>query len=102
MKSKTRKAAGKASLDPLVRPDWTSNGTGCNNSVQYLETVSIVESMIRNDAHMLLSGRADQTARLIVSTLAHNHGFGPNGERLPPQRSGGRQHALVGSSGGTE
>lgn len=78
MKSKTRKAAGKASLNPLVRLDWTSEGTGCNNSVKYLEMVSIVESLIRGDAHMLLSGRADQTARLIVSTLAHKHGFVPN------------------------
>lgn len=59
--------------------DWTVNPeTGRSNSSQaYYDLVYAVESLIRQDAHKLIAGRADATARLIVSQLAHVHGMVP-------------------------
>lgn len=63
--------------------DWTKLDGRSNSSPTYLELVAAVEDLIRHDAHALLAGRADQTARLIVAHLAHKHGMVPrNEERL--------------------
>lgn len=57
---------------------WTSSAEGItNSSPKYLELVAVVEQLIRQDAHMLISGRADITARMIVARLAHAHGLAP-------------------------
>lgn len=55
--------------------DWTSKDGISNTSDKYLEICKVVENLIRGDAHMLMAGRADATARLIVSNLAHKHGM---------------------------
>lgn len=58
--------------------DWTADETGRSNSSEiYLHLVKEVEHLIRSDAHMLISGRADATAGLIVAQLAHVHGLVP-------------------------
>ena len=57
--------------------DWTSNGRGSNNSPRFLELCKAVEALIRGDAHMLIQGRADRTAGLIMAQLAHVHNVGP-------------------------
>jgi hypothetical protein len=63
--------------------DWTRDPeTGRSNSSQkYIETVKIVERLIRDEAHLLIAGRADSTAGLIVSQLAHKYGFAPRKEQ---------------------
>ena len=56
--------------------DWTCNERGVSNSSeQYLRIVQTVERLIREDAWMLINGKADRTAGLIVAQLAHKHGF---------------------------
>ena len=52
--------------------DWTVDPeTGrSNSSEKYNELCKLVESLIRGDAFMLINGRADETARMIVSHLA--------------------------------
>lgn len=58
--------------------DWTQDDEGRSNSSDlFLSLVGEVERLIRNDAHALLNGRVDQTARLVVAQLAHVHGLGP-------------------------
>ena len=58
--------------------DWTCSDDGrSNSSPKYLELVGEVERLIRGDAFKLIAGRADMTARLIVSQLAHVHGLAP-------------------------
>lgn len=59
--------------------DWTAHNGVANSSAKYLSLVSEVASIIREDAHKLLAGRADMTARLIMSHLAHKHGLAPKG-----------------------
>ncbi len=57
--------------------DWTAK-YGCSNcSDVFEELVAIVERLIRSDAHSLMQGRADSTARLIMAQLAHAHGMVP-------------------------
>lgn len=63
----------------IVRDDWTAERGHTNSSQAYLELVEFVESLIRQDAHKLIAGRADMTARLIVSQLAHTYGMRPDG-----------------------
>lgn len=57
--------------------DWTAEGTVANSSEEFLRLCAEVERLIRGDAHMLISGRADATARLIMANLAHEHGLAP-------------------------
>ena len=65
---------------PTSTLDWTADEFGrSNSSERYVELVQAVERLIRGDAHFLLSGRADMTARLIMSHLAHKHGMVPGG-----------------------
>lgn len=66
--------------------DWTVDPeTGrSDSSPLYLSLVLEVERLIRGDAHTLIAGRAQNTARLIVSHLAHKHGLVPF--RLHPVR----------------
>lgn len=61
--------------------DWTVDPkTGrSNSSPEFLRLCDAVERLIRGDAHKLISGRADATARLVVAQLAHEHGMVPNG-----------------------
>ncbi len=62
----------------VVMHDWTQGTEGRSNSSEnYERLVKHVERLIRNDAHQLISGNADATARLIVAQLAHKHGMAP-------------------------
>lgn len=64
--------------------DWTADGQGfTNSSPVYVDLVAAVEGLIRRSAHELLAGRADMTARLIVSQLAHVHGLMPGPKPVP-------------------
>lgn len=61
-----------------MKNDWTADSDGRTNSSEiYLHLVEEIERLIRGDAHMLISGRADATARLIMAQLAHIHGLVP-------------------------
>lgn len=58
--------------------DWTRDDGGRQNaSPLFLKLCDEVELLIRNDANGLLNGRADVTAKLILSQLAHRYGLGP-------------------------
>jgi hypothetical protein len=59
--------------------DWTVDPeTGrSNSSARYKELVAVIERLIRDDAHMLLSGHAECTAGLILAHLTHKYGFAP-------------------------
>lgn len=69
----------QASNGGIARDDWTAERGRTNSSQAYLELVEFVESLIRQDAHKLIAGRADMTAGLIVSQLAHTYGMRPDG-----------------------
>lgn len=61
--------------------DWTTGPDGVSNSSeQFRHLVAEVERLIRGDAHMLIAGRADRTAGLIMAQLAHRHGMRPASE----------------------
>lgn len=59
--------------------DWTVDPlTGrSNSSPEFEHLVGEVTRLIRDEAHALLSGRADMTAALILAQLAHVHGLAP-------------------------
>lgn len=58
--------------------DWTCDNTGRSNSSQKFQRLcDDVERMIRGDAHSLIAGNAQSTARLIMAQLAHVHGLAP-------------------------
>jgi len=58
--------------------DWTCSVDGrSNSSVEFLRLCREVEALIRQDAFMLIAGRADRTAGLIMAQLAHRHGLAP-------------------------
>ena len=58
--------------------DWTCDEEGrSNSSERFKEICKEVERLIRDDANMLIMGRADRTAGLIVARLAHKFNFGP-------------------------
>jgi hypothetical protein len=59
--------------------DWTRDEmTGrSNSSPLFCFLVEEVERLIKDDAHALIRGRADKTARLIMAHLAHEHGLAP-------------------------
>lgn len=57
--------------------DWTQKDGVANTSDEFLDLCDAVERLIRGDAHALLGGRADKTARLIMANLAHKHGLAP-------------------------
>jgi hypothetical protein len=62
--------------------DWTCDEEGRSNSSATFEAIcDHVEGLIRNDAHSLIGGRADMTARLIVAQLAHVHHLTPPNEK---------------------
>lgn len=55
---------------------WTIGPEGrSNTSLAFQQVVAEVERLIRQDAHMLISGHAENTAGLIVAHLAHKHGM---------------------------
>jgi len=59
--------------------DWTCDENGVYNSSQAFNEISeVIHRIIRNDAHMLLSGQSLQTARLILARLAHRYGMAPH------------------------
>jgi hypothetical protein len=67
----------------ILDPNWTQGPEGHTNaSPEYQHIVAHVERLIRNDAASLIAGRADITARLIVSHLAHVYGMVPDKEAL--------------------
>lgn len=70
-------AGEKAAVALGSDADWTAEDGRTNSSSKYLLLVAHVEALIRGDAHNLLNGRADATARLVVSQLAHVHGLHP-------------------------
>lgn len=58
--------------------DWTWDERGhSNSSAKFMHLCNEVERLIRSDAHMLIAGRADMTARFIMAQLAHVHGLAP-------------------------
>ena len=63
--------------------DWTAKNGKSNSSDEYLRLVAEVERLIRDDAHMLISGKADKTAGLIMAQLAHKHGLAPLRDNPP-------------------
>lgn len=79
--------------------DWTANSDGVTNSSEKFEALcEEVEQLIRHDAHKLIAGRADMTARLIMANLAHEHGLRPaeHALRRKPPNGGGGAHPGVG------
>lgn len=78
MRPETVGSAGQDRI-PDTAADWTVGHEGrSNSSLGFHAVVDEVERLIRSDAHMLLSGRADKTARLIVAHLAHKFGMTPD------------------------
>ena len=65
---------------PSGESDWTIGPGGrTNTSAEFEALVYVVEQLIRNSAHTLISGGGPkEVARLIVAKLAHVHGL-----RLP-------------------
>lgn len=58
--------------------DWTADENGVTNSSEaFCQMVAEVERLIRDDAYMLIAGRADRTAVLIMAHLAHKYGLRP-------------------------
>lgn len=59
--------------------NWTVNlRTGRSNSSDEFEFLcKVVERLIRDNAHMLISGHAENTAGLIMAQLAHKYGIVP-------------------------
>jgi len=58
--------------------DWTCDDEGRSNSSEiYQEICRHVENLISGAALDLIAGRADLTARIIVSNLAHVYGLKP-------------------------
>jgi hypothetical protein len=55
--------------------DWTIDKTtnNSNSSKLFNDLCTEVEQLIRNDAHILINGHAERTARLIMAQLAHKH-----------------------------
>lgn len=68
-----------------LEPDWTYDGTVANSSPEFLRLCDEVERLIRGDAHALIDGRADSTARLIMANLAHKHGLAPTDKAIPAE-----------------
>ncbi len=74
--------------DPRIPPlgtlawDWTVNPeTGRSNSSEIFNKLCLeVERLIRESAHDIVSGRANNVARLIMAQLAHKHGMEPGPE----------------------
>jgi hypothetical protein len=73
---------------PSSEPDWTVNPLDgrCNSSEMFNMLVVEVGKLIRGDAHTLLNGHADSTARLIVAQLAHKYKLQPNLQAVHDER----------------
>lgn len=56
---------------------WTSHNGWTNASPEFQRMCDEVERIIRSDAHSLINGHAQMTARLIMAQLAHVHGLAP-------------------------
>lgn len=67
--------ATAAEIAAEIRDDWTIDPeTGRSNSSElFRELCGEVEAVIRQSAHGLIAGRADQVAGLIMAQLAHVH-----------------------------
>lgn len=85
----TRKFATKPKRKPrslalgTCSADWTVEAGRCNSSPKFLFLVDEVEQLIRNEAHSLIAGRAQDVARLIIAQLTHKHGLSPNDQAQP-------------------
>jgi hypothetical protein len=73
LRSAARLVAGGSMSDWTVDPKTGRS----NSSERFVETVAVVERLIRSEASSLIAGRADQTAGLIVATLAHTYNMAP-------------------------
>ena len=60
-----------------MKPDWTSHNGWTNASPKFQCLCDEVERLIRSDAHSIVNGHAEITARLIMAHLAHVHGLAP-------------------------
>lgn len=71
--------ATAAEVAAEIRDDWTIDPeTGRSNSSElFRELCGEVEGLIRQSAHGLIAGRADQVAGLIMAQLAHVHHLAP-------------------------
>lgn len=58
-------------------PDWTEKDGRSNSSDLYVELSNEIGQIIRDSAHSLLAGQSNDVGRLILSRLAHTHGFAP-------------------------
>lgn len=62
----------------MRRADWTRGKDGRSNSSPLFNAlIKEVARLIREDAHILIAGRAEDTAGLILAQLAHVHGLSP-------------------------
>lgn len=59
--------------------DWTMKGGRSNSSDLFVELSDEVGRIIRDSAHALLAGNAQNVGRLIMAHLAHRHGLAPGG-----------------------
>lgn len=64
--------------------DWTIKNDVYNSSALFVSLSEDVAQIIRNSAHALLNGDADDVGRLIMAQLAHKHGLAHDGEVMPP------------------
>jgi hypothetical protein len=62
---------------PPFSADWTVDAeTGrSNSSPEFNRLVAEIARLIRDDAHMLIRGQTESTARLILAHLTHEHGM---------------------------
>ena len=60
-------------------PNWTIDPTSgrSNSSPEFNALVKVVARLLRNEAHSLILGQSDTSARLIMAQLAHVHGLVP-------------------------
>jgi hypothetical protein len=61
---------------PSSAEDWAFKD-GSNSSDKFTSLCAVVERILRDSAHALMSDNADMVARTIVATLAHKHGMAP-------------------------
>ena len=63
-----------------IERDWTCANGKSNSSPAFLVLVDEVARLIRGDAHRLLAGDTEGTARLILAQLTHRWGMTLNAE----------------------
>ena len=68
----------KMPSNPTVA-DWTVDPTTgrSNSSPEFLRLVAEITNLINGEAANLMTGKAEDTAILILAQLAHKHGLAP-------------------------